>query len=113
MNSSNRNGFTLVELVIVILIFGIIGAVILPKFWQAKQLAENATCLTNMHSIEAAVANYMINSIETNNTPEIPSSRDDLVTAGFLAYIPDCPKDESDYNYNSTNGAVTCNNHPR
>ena len=113
MDASVQKGFTITELVVVIVILAILGAIAVPKFWNAKLSAENASCLVNMHSIEAAVAHYMIYSLESSNTPATPASLDELVTQNFLSYVPDCPMDETAYTYDSNTGTVTCTNHTR
>ncbi len=54
----SRNGFTLIEVVIGIMIIGILGAVALPKYvdlqTQAKETAENSV----VAAIRTSVANY-------------------------------------------------------
>ena len=49
------NGFTLVELVVVILILGILAGIAAPKFFQVASESEAAAVLTNVRTIFDAV----------------------------------------------------------
>ena len=58
MKFDNRNGFTLVELLVVIGIIGILAAVMLTGFRGSTDSARAAKCLTNMRNLATAVQNF-------------------------------------------------------
>ncbi|MBN2840727.1 MAG: type II secretion system protein [Coriobacteriia bacterium] len=52
-------GFTLVELMVVVLIIGILVAIAIPVFNAASSTARERTCHSNMRTIEGAVEQYL------------------------------------------------------
>lgn len=62
--SSSKSGFTLIELVIVIAIFGILAAVFVPKFINLSSNAQKAATTAVAGALSAANAsNYAIRSL--------------------------------------------------
>ncbi|MBI5762294.1 MAG: prepilin-type N-terminal cleavage/methylation domain-containing protein [Planctomycetes bacterium] len=62
MSRTNRKGFTLIELVTVIVILGILSAVALPVYLDYRQDAKIAACKGVLGAVRAAVANYYARS---------------------------------------------------
>ncbi|MBV6457725.1 MAG: hypothetical protein HONBIEJF_00842 [Fimbriimonadaceae bacterium] len=53
------NGFTLVELLVVIVIIAILAAMIFPVMAEAKEKGRQATCLSNIRQLSAALQLYV------------------------------------------------------
>jgi len=52
---TNQNGFTMMELIIVIVIIGILSAIAVPKYFDLTAGAEDAANDANIKAIEAAI----------------------------------------------------------
>lgn len=51
-----ERGFTLIELMIVILVILVLAAILMPQFGMARERARKATCVSNQRNLETAVA---------------------------------------------------------
>ena len=95
-----QEGFTLIELMIVILIIGILVGIAVPVFLAARGSAEKGTCQSNMKTIKSAS-----NIRAASNDGTYPLSMGDLVPS-YIEKTPTCPQ-------NATNITVTWNaTHP-
>ena len=79
---SNRKGFTLVELLVVVAIIGVLAAIAIPRFTDATASANGAKIQADLRTIDSAIMIYYA----TNNA--YPADIDALVTAKLLASVP-------------------------
>ena len=99
----SKKGFTLVELMVVVIILGILVAIAIPIYNNVTGDAQKKACAANERTLEGAVAMY-----QAANGGKMPKSLDDLKTGGFIEAIPKCPVDDS-YGYTlNPNGTVSC-----
>ncbi|AHF89120.1 hypothetical protein OPIT5_01420 [Opitutaceae bacterium TAV5] len=55
----NAGAFTLVELLTVIVIIGILGAILIPTMATVRKVARGATCVSNLRQIAIAMQNHV------------------------------------------------------
>jgi general secretion pathway protein G len=75
-------GFTLVELMVVMLIIAILAAIAIPAYVASIRAAREAVLKEDLHVLRDAIDSY------TNDKDKAPQTLDDLVTAGYLKSIP-------------------------
>ena len=82
---SNRKGFTLVELLVVISIIGILSAIAIPKFSSATDSARGAKIQADLRTMDSAMQIYYASA------SKYPDQVASLVDANLLATAPVAP----------------------
>jgi len=83
----NEQGFTLIELMVVVIIIGILVAIAVPLYGGVQARARENACAANVRTLNGAVAMYHA------ETGEFPTEVSDLEDAGFIQEMPNCPND--------------------
>jgi general secretion pathway protein G len=89
-NRQKDAGFTLLELMIVMLIIGILATLAVPHFAASIKTAREAVLKEDLHVMRDAIDSY------TMDKQKAPQSLDDLVQNGYLRAIPQDPMTRSD-----------------
>jgi len=93
----DQSGFTLVELMVVVLIIGILVAIAIPVFANVKDKARLRTCQGNQRTIEGAAQQYYATNgtlwtqtrrFNGNNT----ANTVDVLKPAYIKIAPKCPR---------------------
>ncbi len=100
-----ERGFTLVEIMVVLFIIGLLVAVAVPSWMNARTRAQARTCSTNLRQIATAKEAYAM----ANSVPQgAPVSMNNLVP-DFLQAEPFCPAGAGQpYNVGNLGDPPTC-----
>jgi prepilin-type N-terminal cleavage/methylation domain-containing protein len=99
----NSKGFTLIELIIVIVIVGILALVAIPRYFANVEKARKAEALSSMRAIREAIMGYYA----ANNAQPTTNSFPITVTIdGENVMVVERPS-SSNFNYSYTASTVT------
>ena len=87
--STGQDGFTLIELIIVMTIIAILASIAIPSYMGSIKSAKEAVLKEDLHVMRNAIDSY------TMDKGKAPQSLDDLVQTGYLKSIPTDPMTHS------------------
>jgi prepilin-type N-terminal cleavage/methylation domain-containing protein len=110
---NGRQGFTLVEIMIVVAIIGLLAALCIPNLLNSRTRAQTNACIDNLRMIDGAQQQWALENGKTGTS--VPQATDLQPYLGRgTGQLPVCPADSNmsfatSYTLNNCETPPTCN----
>jgi prepilin-type N-terminal cleavage/methylation domain-containing protein len=102
-----EEGFTIVEMMVVLLILGILVGIVTMSFLFSLGVSKNTACKANLKIIREAINRYFV--AFHDYPPNLQALVPDYIDSEMGM---DCPESGESYQYDPLTGEVTCPFHP-
>ena len=89
--NTNRKGFTLVEIMIVVAIIGILAAIAIPNFLKSREESQKNACIANLKQLEGAVEQAKLAGNAAATVTDVCGADK------YIKTMPKCPKNNGPY----------------
>ena len=100
MLKRDSKGFTLVELMVVLLIIGILVAIAIPIYNSTQENARLKACQSNLRTIDGAISQYQADGGDVSTLTDVGQ-----LVPTYIKEVPKCP---SGGTYSIDNGFAKC-----
>ena len=104
----NNGGFTLIEIMIVVLIIAILLAIAIPNFMRARETSQAKSCQANLRQIETAKEQWAMD--EKKSSGDTPVTTD--LASAYMKAFPSCPSGAEVYTIGDMSTRPSCTNGP-
>ena len=88
---SNKSGFTLVEIMIVVAIIGLLAAIAIPNFVRARTTSQANACINNLRQIDGAAQTWALENKMPPTAPYTLSAIKPYIKLDSSNNLPACP----------------------
>src|SRR5262245_56382840 len=90
ISASNKSGFTLVEIMIVVAIIGLLAAIAIPNFVKARTTSQANACINNLRQYDGAVQQYALENKLASSQSYTLSVLKHYIKLDSTANLPAC-----------------------
>ena len=101
--NNKKAGFTLVEIMIVVLIIGILLAIAIPNFVQARESSRAKACIGNLKQLDSATQQFAMDQ-KKSSTYAMSNADFQSLAPTYLHAMPTCPSNGQPYTQGATVG---------
>ena len=109
--SSDKSGFTLIEIMIVVAIIGLLASIAIPNYAHSRGKVQMQVCISNLQQIEGAIQRW---SLDMHKDEGQPVTYNDI--RGYLQRSVVCPAGgtsfEDSYTITTVEAAPVCQRKP-
>jgi prepilin-type N-terminal cleavage/methylation domain-containing protein len=106
MKTALRNGFTLIEIMVVVAIIGLLASIAIPNLKHAIDRSRQQVCAVNRKNIDGAKLQWALDHKEPLTAT--PADEDLFGESRYIDHKPDCPA-RGEYSLNAVGEKCTCN----
>jgi prepilin-type N-terminal cleavage/methylation domain-containing protein len=105
MKRNRQQGFTLVEIMIVVAIIGLLAAIAIPNFVRARTTSQKNACINNLRQIDGAKQQWALENKKVDSDTPVNTDINPYLKGNTL---PSCPANGA-YTLANVATTPTCN----
>lgn len=102
MKKTLKQGFTLVEIMIVVAIIGLLAAIAIPSFVKSRNQTRMNSCINNLRQIDSAKEQLALAENQSTGDPQEKADVD-----SYMKKVPECSAG-GDYTYGAVGTDPAC-----
>ena len=91
IRKSNKSGFTLVEIMIVVAIIGLLAAIAIPNFVKARSTSQQNACINNLRQMDGAMEQYALENKLSSSSTYTLANLQPYIRLTSTGNLPGCP----------------------